>query len=206
MAQVPVLEGWIDPAAEGPLPFIVLGDLNCRFTLPNDQVCAELDDGEFASADRITVTQDMSISCRDNTFTEFSITSSSTGESCSGSIVPPSARSPTARPIKPFGISSPTTVGCSSGCGFGNESAAGEDVAGNDLSHSKKQGSTSDRSFSGTFNVPILVSRLNMSVCQGGMQPIGSRGDRRKSSRRGGTSIDCIDGMRSALVCSQGSR
>jgi endonuclease/exonuclease/phosphatase family metal-dependent hydrolase len=32
LAQVPVLEGWIDTAAQGPLPFIVLGDFNRRFT------------------------------------------------------------------------------------------------------------------------------------------------------------------------------
>jgi hypothetical protein len=31
MAQVPVLEGWIGEAAQGPTPFIVLGDFNRRF-------------------------------------------------------------------------------------------------------------------------------------------------------------------------------
>ena len=36
LAQVPVLEGWIDAAAEGPMPFIVLGDFNRRFNQPND--------------------------------------------------------------------------------------------------------------------------------------------------------------------------
>jgi endonuclease/exonuclease/phosphatase family metal-dependent hydrolase len=49
----------------------VLGDFNRRFTQPNDQVCADLDDGEPANADLTTVTQDMPISCRDNTFPEF---------------------------------------------------------------------------------------------------------------------------------------
>ena len=70
LAQVPVLEGWIDTAAQGPMPFIVLGDFNRRFTRP-DQVWAELDDGEPANADLTAVTQDMPISCRDHTLTEF---------------------------------------------------------------------------------------------------------------------------------------
>jgi endonuclease/exonuclease/phosphatase family metal-dependent hydrolase len=71
LAQVPVLEGWIDTAAQGPTPFIVLGDFNRRFTQPNDRVWAELDDGQPANADLTAVTQDMPISCRVNTFTEF---------------------------------------------------------------------------------------------------------------------------------------
>jgi endonuclease/exonuclease/phosphatase family metal-dependent hydrolase len=71
LAQVPVLEGWIDERAQGPTPFIVLGDFNRRFNVPNDQVWADLDDGEPANADLTTVTQDMPVSCRDNTFTEF---------------------------------------------------------------------------------------------------------------------------------------
>jgi endonuclease/exonuclease/phosphatase family metal-dependent hydrolase len=71
LAQVPVLEGWIDAAAQGSVPFIVLGDFNRQFNVPNDQVWADLDDGEPANADLTTVTQEMPISCRDNTFTEF---------------------------------------------------------------------------------------------------------------------------------------
>jgi endonuclease/exonuclease/phosphatase family metal-dependent hydrolase len=71
LAQVPVLESWIDAAAEGPMPFIVLGDFNRRFTQPNDHVWADLDDGQPANADLTAVTQDMPVSCRDNTFTEF---------------------------------------------------------------------------------------------------------------------------------------
>jgi endonuclease/exonuclease/phosphatase family metal-dependent hydrolase len=71
LAQVPVLEGWINAAAQGPTPFIVLGDFNRRFTQPGDRVWAELDDGEPANADLTTVTQDMPVSCRDNTFPEF---------------------------------------------------------------------------------------------------------------------------------------
>jgi endonuclease/exonuclease/phosphatase family metal-dependent hydrolase len=70
-AQVPVLEGWIDAAAEGPVPFIVLGDFNRRFNQTNDQVWANLDDGEPSNADLTTLTQDMPVSCRDHTFTEF---------------------------------------------------------------------------------------------------------------------------------------
>ena len=71
LAQVPVLEGWIDTAAQGPMPFIVLGDFNHRLNRPHDQVWAELDDGDPANADLTTVTQDMPISCRDNKFPEF---------------------------------------------------------------------------------------------------------------------------------------
>jgi endonuclease/exonuclease/phosphatase family metal-dependent hydrolase len=71
LAQVPVLEGWIDAAARGPRSFIVLGDFNRRFTQPNDRVWANLEDGEPANADLTTLTQDMPASCRDHTFTEF---------------------------------------------------------------------------------------------------------------------------------------
>jgi endonuclease/exonuclease/phosphatase family metal-dependent hydrolase len=71
LAQVPVLEGWIDEAAQGPTPLIVLGDFNRRFNQPGDRVWADLDDGEPANADVTALTQEMPISCRDNTFTEF---------------------------------------------------------------------------------------------------------------------------------------
>jgi endonuclease/exonuclease/phosphatase family metal-dependent hydrolase len=71
LAQIPVLERWIDEAAQGPMPFIVLGDFNRRFNVPGDTVWAELDDGEPAHADLLTVTQEMPVSCRDNTFPEF---------------------------------------------------------------------------------------------------------------------------------------
>jgi endonuclease/exonuclease/phosphatase family metal-dependent hydrolase len=53
------------------MPFIVLGDFNRRLTQPNDRVWADLDDGEPANADLIALTQEMPVSCRDNTFTEF---------------------------------------------------------------------------------------------------------------------------------------
>jgi endonuclease/exonuclease/phosphatase family metal-dependent hydrolase len=71
LAQVPVLEGWIDTAAQAPMPFIVLGDFNRRLTQPNDHVWADLDDGDPTNADLTTVTQDMPISCRDNKYPEF---------------------------------------------------------------------------------------------------------------------------------------
>jgi endonuclease/exonuclease/phosphatase family metal-dependent hydrolase len=71
LVQIPVLEGWIDAAAQGPTPLIVLGDFNRRFTQPNDRVWADLDDGEPANADLTTLAQEMPVSCRDNTFTEF---------------------------------------------------------------------------------------------------------------------------------------
>jgi endonuclease/exonuclease/phosphatase family metal-dependent hydrolase len=71
LAQIPVLEGWTDAAAEGPMPFIVLGDFNRRFTQPNDHIWADLDDGDPATTDLTMLTQDMPVSCRDNTSTEF---------------------------------------------------------------------------------------------------------------------------------------
>jgi endonuclease/exonuclease/phosphatase family metal-dependent hydrolase len=71
LAQVPVLEGWIDEAARGPRAFIVLGDFNRRLNQPGDRVWADLDDGDPANADLTALTQEMPISCLDNTFTEF---------------------------------------------------------------------------------------------------------------------------------------
>ncbi|BAK67324.1 MULTISPECIES: endonuclease/exonuclease/phosphatase family protein [Sphingobium] len=49
--QIPKLEAWIDEAARGPLPFVILGDWNRRLGLPDDRVWAEIDDGEPANAD-----------------------------------------------------------------------------------------------------------------------------------------------------------
>jgi endonuclease/exonuclease/phosphatase family metal-dependent hydrolase len=71
LAQVPVLEGWIDEATRGPRAFIVLGDFNRRLNQPGDQVWAELDDGDPANADLTSLSQEMPVSCRDNAFTEF---------------------------------------------------------------------------------------------------------------------------------------
>jgi endonuclease/exonuclease/phosphatase family metal-dependent hydrolase len=71
LTQVPVLEGWIDAAARGPRPLIVLGDFNRRLTQSNDRVWADLDDGEPVTADLTVLGQDMPVSCWDNTFTEF---------------------------------------------------------------------------------------------------------------------------------------
>jgi endonuclease/exonuclease/phosphatase family metal-dependent hydrolase len=71
LEQIPKLEQWIDDAANGPHPVVVLGDFNRRLTLPGDDVWANLDDGQPANADLLAVTEDMPISCRDNTFTEF---------------------------------------------------------------------------------------------------------------------------------------
>jgi endonuclease/exonuclease/phosphatase family metal-dependent hydrolase len=53
------------------MPFIVLGDFNRRLNQPGDQVWTEIDDGEPANADLTALGQDMPVSCRDNTFTEF---------------------------------------------------------------------------------------------------------------------------------------
>ena len=55
LAQIPVLEGWIDHAAHGPHAFIILGDFNRRFTLPHDMVWTDLDDGEPANTDLTAV-------------------------------------------------------------------------------------------------------------------------------------------------------
>jgi FAD binding domain len=68
--QVPVLEGWIDAAAQGLTLCIGLGDFNLRLTQPNDWVWAELDDGEPVNADLTALTQDMPVSGQDHTLTE----------------------------------------------------------------------------------------------------------------------------------------
>ena len=70
-AQIPILENWIDAAANGPDPFIVLGDFNRRLEQDGDLVWAELDDGVPANADLVAAGEDMPISCRDNFFTDF---------------------------------------------------------------------------------------------------------------------------------------
>jgi endonuclease/exonuclease/phosphatase family metal-dependent hydrolase len=51
LEQIPALEAWIDAAARGPLPFLILGDWNRRLALSGDQVWAEIDDHEPANAD-----------------------------------------------------------------------------------------------------------------------------------------------------------
>jgi endonuclease/exonuclease/phosphatase family metal-dependent hydrolase len=71
MAQVPVLERWIDEMAESANAFIVLGDFNRRFNVLGDSVWMELDDASPANADLTVLTQDMPISCRGNEYTEF---------------------------------------------------------------------------------------------------------------------------------------
>jgi hypothetical protein len=38
MGEMPVLEGWIDTAVEGSMPFIVLEDFNRQFNVPHDEV------------------------------------------------------------------------------------------------------------------------------------------------------------------------
>ena len=70
-AQLPELEEWIDDAAAGTNPLIVLGDFNRRLNLDDDIVWTNLDDGMPANADLTSVTKDMPISCRDNEFTSF---------------------------------------------------------------------------------------------------------------------------------------
>ena len=71
LRQIPVLENWIDTAAASAEPFIVSGDFNRRLGLPGDTVRAELDDGQPVNADLRVITDNMPVSCRDNTFTEF---------------------------------------------------------------------------------------------------------------------------------------
>lgn len=69
--QLPILEAWIDEAAAGPEPFIVLGDFNRRFNEPFDFAWSELDDLVPPNADLTAVTADKPISCRGNEFTRF---------------------------------------------------------------------------------------------------------------------------------------
>ncbi len=69
--QLPVLEEWIDDAAQRPESFIVLGDFNRRFNVPNDSAWLEIDDSEPQNSDLTSVTFGMPITCRDNRFTRF---------------------------------------------------------------------------------------------------------------------------------------
>lgn len=69
--QIPILESWIDDAAQKPESFIVLGDFNRRFNFSNDKVWQEIDDGDPPNSDLTTVTFGMPITCRDNRYTEF---------------------------------------------------------------------------------------------------------------------------------------
>jgi endonuclease/exonuclease/phosphatase family metal-dependent hydrolase len=61
--QIPALEAWIDAAARGPLPFIILGDWNRRLALPGDHVWTEIDDGDPADADLRLADADMPPAC-----------------------------------------------------------------------------------------------------------------------------------------------
>lgn len=49
--QIPALEAWIDDAARGPEPFVILGDWNRRLGLRDDQVWTEIDDANPTNAD-----------------------------------------------------------------------------------------------------------------------------------------------------------
>jgi len=69
--QIPVLKGWIDQAAQGPNPFIVLGDFNRRLDEPGDTVWGQIDTKQPPDADLTSITAEMPVSCRDNKFTEF---------------------------------------------------------------------------------------------------------------------------------------
>lgn len=69
--QIPILEGWIDEAAQLPQPFVLLGDFNRRFNEHGDLVWANLDDSQPPNSDLTTVTNEMPISCRDNDFVRF---------------------------------------------------------------------------------------------------------------------------------------
>lgn len=70
-SQVSKLESWIDTAAAGPTPFIVLGDFNRRFNLRGDRVWAELDDSDPPNADLTSVTEGKQTTCRDNKYPQF---------------------------------------------------------------------------------------------------------------------------------------
>jgi hypothetical protein len=71
LAQVPVLEAWIDETARGAVPFIVLGDFNQRVNRLGDAVWADLDDGDPPHADLTALTQDMPMICRDRDYPVF---------------------------------------------------------------------------------------------------------------------------------------
>jgi endonuclease/exonuclease/phosphatase family metal-dependent hydrolase len=70
-SQIPILESWIDRAAQRPEPFILLGDFNRRFNEDADRVWADLDDSDPLGLDLTAVTDEMPISCRDNDYRRF---------------------------------------------------------------------------------------------------------------------------------------
>jgi hypothetical protein len=161
LAQVPVLEGWIDEAAQGPRPFIVLGHFNRRFTQPNDHVWDDLGDGEPANADLTALTPESPSAAGTTRSRSSSITSSSTAASCPRSIAPLSATSPTVRPTKPSGIRSRTTVPCSSSCGVGNEGAADQDAVDDDLALDRLEVQTGLKTNRGMITHQALELFLN---------------------------------------------
>ncbi len=71
LAQIPVLETWIDEAAQQDDAFIVLGDFNRRLNQPLDVVWADLDDAQPLNADLTAITENMPIACQSDKFTEF---------------------------------------------------------------------------------------------------------------------------------------
>ena len=50
LEQIPHLEAWIDAAASGPTPFVVLGDWNRRLATAGDRVWSEIDDRDPVNA------------------------------------------------------------------------------------------------------------------------------------------------------------
>ncbi len=61
--QMHRLEQWIDQRAAEGVPFLVMGDFNRRFDIPNDQFWSEIDDGNPPNADLSRVTEGLDSGC-----------------------------------------------------------------------------------------------------------------------------------------------
>ena len=66
--QIPILEGWIEARAQEGVPLIVLGDFNRRFNIADDDMWADLDDGD---PDLTKHTEGLTSACMNFRFPEY---------------------------------------------------------------------------------------------------------------------------------------
>ena len=62
-SQIPIFEGWIDERVGDGVPFVVMGDFNCRLDGNKDDFWLEINDGEPAGADLARATEGVSPEC-----------------------------------------------------------------------------------------------------------------------------------------------
>jgi len=61
--QLPILEQWIDERTEEDIPFIVLGDFNRRFDVPNEGFYLEIDDADPPPLDLVRAVEGVDSKC-----------------------------------------------------------------------------------------------------------------------------------------------